>query len=296
MDKEKQATVLFADVSGSTKLYETAGDQVASAAIGRCVQLFIDEVKSAGGIVVKTVGDEVMAVFDDPNQSASTAIEIQNGIEAFEPIGTTKLGVRIGFHHGPVVEKDKDYFGDTVNLTSRLAEVAIKGQIITSKSTVALLNPMLRAACRHLFSIEVKGKTAEVEICEVAWRESDEATTLVANRPTVTSAASVLRLKYRDIELVMDITRRSITFGRDKTAELVVHEPNASRSHGKIELRMGKFVLIDHSANGTYLCLDGDRREYVLRREESTLRGRGWFRLGQSRAVTTAEVVEFLCE
>ena len=71
---------------------------------------------------------------------------------------------------------------------------------------------------------------------------------------------------------------------------------DVSFTHGKIELRMGKFVLVDHSANGTYLSLDGDRREYVLRREEYALRGHGWFRLGQSRAVASAEVVEFFCE
>jgi adenylate cyclase len=296
MENERQASVLFADVSGSTKLYETAGDQVASAAIGRCVQLFIDEVKIAGGTVVKTVGDEVMAVFDDANQAASCAIEIQNGIDALAPVAGTKMGVRIGFHHGPVVEKDKDYFGDTVNLASRLAEVAIKGQVITSLATVTQLNTVLRGSCRQLFSIEVKGKAAEIEICEVVWKESDEATTLMATRPTPTSIATVLRLKYRDQEVVLDATRRSLTFGRDKGAELVIHEPNASRSHGKIEMRMGKFVLVDHSANGTFLSLDGDRREYVLRREEYALRGHGWFRLGQSRSVESAEVVEFFVE
>ena len=296
MDKELQASVFFADVSGSTKLYETAGDQVASAAIGRCVQLFVDEVKNAGGTVVKTVGDEVMAVFPDPNQAASTAIEIQNGIDTLEPVAGTKMGVRIGFHHGPVVEKDKDYFGDTVNLAARLAEVAIKGQVITSMSTVTQLNPVLRGACRQLFSIEVKGKAAEIDICEVVWRESDEATTLVATRTPTTAHTSVLRLKYRDQEVVLDASRKSLTFGRDKAAELVVHEPNASRTHGVIEMRQGKFVLVDHSANGTYLSLDGDRREYVLRREEYALRGHGWFRLGQSRSVASAEVVEFFCE
>ena len=74
----------------------------------------------------------------------------------------------------------------------------------------------------------------------------------------------------------------------------VVAERMASRTHCEIEQRQDKFVLADHSANGTYLSIDGDR-EIVLRREEALLRGHGFITLGQSRATAT-EFVEYYCE
>jgi len=63
---------------------------------------------------------------------------------------------------------------------------------------------------------------------------------------------------------------------------------------GKIERRLDKFILTDHSANGTYVTIEGDR-EIVLRREEFTLRGHGWIAFGQPRATST-DVIEFFCE
>ena len=68
----------------------------------------------------------------------------------------------------------------------------------------------------------------------------------------------------------------------------------ASRSHCKIERRLDKLILTDHSANGTFITVEGDK-EIVLRREEFTLRGHGWIAFGQTRATAT-DVVEFFCE
>jgi adenylate cyclase len=99
---------------------------------------------------------------------------------------------------------------------------------------------------------------------------------------------------YRDTTLQLNGARRSAVLGRDATADLVVADPKASRAHCEIELRQGKFVLADRSANGTYLTMDGDR-EIVLRREELMLRGHGVIALGQSRGSAT-ELVEFFCE
>ena len=293
MEQNVETTLMFADVSGSTKLYDTVGDKIAFAAVARCVALMSKLTHDFGGRVVKTIGDEVMAAFPDANSAATAAMEMQVGIEAMEPIEGTRLAIRIGMHFGPAVERGGDYFGDTVNLAARLSDLAIKGQIITSRATVDKLNAMLRGHCRQLYGIGVKGKAAEVEICEIMWRDSEDATTQVADRPTAAPASTVLTLKYRGREVRLDATTRSITLGREKSAELVVEDPNASRNHGKIELRGGKFVLTDHSANGTFLTIEGDR-EHVLRREDYPLRGRGWIALGQSKATAT-EYVEYHC-
>ena len=84
--------------------------------------------------------------------------------------------MRIGLHHGPVVERDGDVFGDTVNLAARLTEMAARGQIITSLETVERLEPIQKMDCRSLYAIPVKGKEKEVDICEILWTDTDDAT------------------------------------------------------------------------------------------------------------------------
>jgi adenylate cyclase len=285
--------VLFADVSGSTKLYETAGDAAAHEAIDLCLKLFSALTVQHGGRVVKTIGDEVMSVFPDASHAGAAARDIQLSISDMAPVGKVRLGVRIGMHQGPVLEKEGDVFGDTVNLAARLTEMATRGQIITSLDTVQLLTPIQKMDCRQLYSIPVKGKDREVPICELMWSDSDDATQVVAQRAS-TDAGNALRLLYRSRVVVVGPEKRSVVLGREGTADLVIADRMASRAHCEIEQRQDKFVLADHSANGTYLSIDGDR-EIVLRREEALLRGHGFITLGQSRA-TASEFVEFFCE
>ena len=293
MGETTAGCVLFADVSGSTKLYEIVGDAAAHQAIDLCLRLFSALTEQHGGRVVKTIGDEVMAVFPDASRAGAAARDIQLGIHEMAPVGKVRLGVRIGMHHGPVVEKAGDVFGDTVNLAARLTEMASRGQIITSLETVGLLTPIQKMDCRQLYSIPVKGKEKEVPICEMMWTDTDDATTVVAQRAT-TDAGDSLRLVYRGRIVMLEGEKRSIVLGREATADLVIADRMASRAHCEIEKRQDKFVLADHSANGTYLSIDGDR-EIVLRREEAMLRGHGFITLGQSRATAT-EFVEFFCE
>jgi len=289
-----EVSVLFADVSGSTKLYETAGDAVAHAAIEKCVNLMREKTLNAKGRVVKTIGDEVMSAFLTADAAADAAIEMQSAISELPPVGGTQIGIRIGFNHGPVVERDGDVFGDAVNLAARLAGVATKGQIITARDTVMLMSPMLKAATRAITTIQVKGKAQEIQVYELIWQQSEDMTTLASQKSVYKPKNAKLRLLVQGTELVLSAERQAVALGRDATADLVIKERMASRAHGKIERRLDKFILTDHSANGTFITVEGDK-EIVLRREEFTLRGHGWIALGQSRASAT-DVVEFFCE
>jgi len=293
MDQQYSAAVLFVDVSGSTRLYEIAGDEAAIAAIDGCVKLFRRVAEAGKGRVIKTIGDEVMAVFSSADAATDAAIAMQHGVLQMDEVAGTALGIRIGLHFGPIVERDADVFGDTVNLASRLVGLATKGQIITSRLTADLFPPLLKAACRQLYSIQVKGKAQAVEICEVAWKGSEDST-LMAARTLLEEKPRNLRIRYRDVEIVLSGQRHSLTLGRDAAAELVVYDKMASRLHGRIERRMDKFVLVDHSANGTYVENYGEA-EIRLRREEAILHGDGRIALGQPCASTT-ETVEFHLE
>jgi adenylate cyclase len=293
-EQATEASVLFADVSGSTKLYETAGDAIAHAAIEKCVNLMRERTVAAKGRVIKTIGDEVMSAFATADHAADAAIEMQSAIAELPPVGTTQMGIRIGFNHGPVVERDGDVFGDAVNLAARLAGVATKGQIITARDTVMLMSPMLKAATRAITTIQVKGKAQEIQVYELIWQQSEDMTTLASQKSVYKPKNAKLRLMVQGSEVVLSGERPAVALGRDASADLVIKERMASRAHGKIERRLDKFILTDHSANGTFITIEGDK-EIVLRREEFTLRGHGWIAFGQSRATAT-DVVEFFCE
>jgi adenylate cyclase len=293
-EQVSEASVLFADVSGSTKLYETAGDAVAHAAIEKCVNLMREKTVNAKGRVIKTIGDEVMSAFATADQAADAAIEIQSAISEMPPVGNTQIGVRIGFNHGPVVERDGDVFGDAVNLAARLAGVATKGQIITARDTVMLMSPMLKAATRAITTIQVKGKAQEIQVYELIWQQSEDMTTLASQKSVYKPKNAKLRIMVQGNEVILSSERPAVALGRDASADLVIKERMASRAHGKIERRLDKFILTDHSANGTFITIEGDK-EIVLRREEFTLRGHGWIAFGQSRATAT-DVLEFFCE
>jgi adenylate cyclase len=295
MEATRQTVVLFADISGSTKLYETAGDSVAMEAIDRCLDLMRRATEVGGGRVVKTIGDEVMALFPTPDLAVGAAAEMQTAIDQLLPVANIKLGLRIGFHFGPVMQRDDDVFGDTVNVASRLVEQAVRGQIILSQETMQLLGPVFRNWTRRLYSIPVKGKSAEVELCEVIWSQRADTTAISTHRPAVKTRPVVLRLQYGEVERWLRRNPDAITIGREQSpGGMMVAETSASRLHCTIERRQDRFVLIDHSANGSFVTVEGDA-EVLLRREEFTLRKRGWISLGQPRA-SGGTVIEFSCE
>ena len=291
MTEQSTGCVLFADVSGSTKLYETVGDAAAHAAIDLCVKLFANITEEHGGRVIKTIGDEVMSIFSQAADAGRAAVDIQLGVASMPPVDKVRLGVRVGLHYGPVVEREGDVFGDTVNLSARLTEMAARGQIITSQETVERLGDLQRLDCRKLYAIPVKGKEKDVQICEILWTDVDDATQLAAPRTRNEKANITLRVSYRGRNVVLPTERKTLVLGRDATADLVVAERMASRMHCEIESRQDRFFLTDRSANGTWVSIDGTD-EVVLRREESMLHGHGFISLGQPRA-GSAEVVEF---
>ena len=294
-EPQRVTTVLFADVSGSTKLYETAGDSAAHAAVASCVAELSKATLSYGGRVVKTIGDEVMALFPKADSAAMAAAAMHAAIDRLAPVANTKLGIRVAFHYGPVIQRDEDVFGDTVNLAARLVETAVKGQILTSADTARGLGPVFRSFTRELYNVSVKGKSGEVGLCELVWRQDTESTAFSATRPRAAATQlDKLRLLYGGKEVIRRREVDSIVLGRDASCGLVVAGAKASREHCTIERRGAKWVLKDHSTNGTYVTGEGDR-ELLLQREELTLRKHGWIVLGEPRE-GAAEVVEYYCD
>jgi class 3 adenylate cyclase len=284
--------VLFADVSGSTRLYESVGDATALDTIGRCLATIRTACEGHGGRVVKTIGDEVMAVFVGADHAAEAAAEMQARISEQPAVGRVRLAIRVGFHFGPAIEVEGDVFGDSVNTAARMAALAKAEQVILSGQTADLLSPLLRTRVRQIDSLTVKGKHKDIGIFELIWQGPDADLTALATRPVHLPARILLRHGTREIEL--DEAHPSLTLGRDPQNDVVIADRMASRLHARIERRRDKFVLVDQSSNGTFVTIEGDP-EIQLRREEIVLRGCGRATFGHAWQDATDEVLTFSC-
>lgn len=297
-DRVREVGILFGDVAGSTRLYDTLGDRAALAAIDACLRIVSDAVLAHGGTIVKTIGDELMAAFPRADATHAAAVEIQQRMDTMPALpsarGPIKLFLRVGFHFGPAIEDRSDFFGDTVNLAARMVGLARGGQIITTAETLALVPAAQRGPTRDLQEIAVRGKAGGVRTIEVLWQESSERTTLFI--PGIGAPAppkrARLSLGNRERHWDFDDGQDSIALGRDPSCAVVVNHSGASRIHATIERRRDKWVLIDHSTNGTFVTFAGER-ELRLHREELILRGDGVISFGQSADHGGAESLRF---
>jgi class 3 adenylate cyclase len=288
----RKLAILFADIAGSTKLYETLGDAEALAIVGRCLEIMKAVCDEHGGRIVKTIGDEVMAVFPLPANSAYAAISMQTQISALRTAKGSPLAIHAGFHFGPVIDDNVDVYGDAVNVAARLASLAKAGQTLVSAETVELLSPALRARTRDQDAHTVRGKQFDIRTFELIWQESEEELTTMSTRPAILPVG--LKLTHGPRELDLDQSSAPITLGRDAQNDVVIMDRKASRLHARIERRRDKFVIVDVSSNGTFCTMNGEP-EIMLRREELILRGSGRLSFGHPFEDDTAEAVEYVC-
>ncbi len=279
---EKIYTVMFADVAGSTQLYERMGDQLAKSIIDEVIGMMSDFTKLNSGTVIKTIGDEVMCRFDDVNDAVDAACQIQEKLNTSIVQGAI-VSVRIGLHAGPaILQSDGDLFGDAVNVAARMAGIAKGRQIILTQSSADLLTPQLREKAREFDRAYVKGKSSEIVISELVWENSDvtQMVSLSGIMPTGNNKEPVLELACGGQKKVVNKNIPELSIGRGNQSDLIVNASLASRSHAKIAFRRGKFILSDMSTNGTFVLMNNGQQHY-LRREELLLTGSGKITLGQ---------------
>ena len=289
-----QRAILFADVCESTRLYESIGDTSALGLINRLLKLLDQEVNKNGGITVKKLGDGVVSQFREAEEAFHAACAMQEATAGFAP--EPALKIKIGYTYGPVVIKDRDVFGDTVNVCARLVSLAGPSQVLTTRPTVASLPAPLQLRCRELYATRVRGRTSEITVCEVLWRP-DPDTTRVNEAGDAPKAAWnwVLKLTHAGETFVAD-EAAVVRIGRDAANDLVVLTEHASRVHARIYTRDGQFMIADQSTNGTFLMMDGSEREVRLRRTEAVLGERGWIGLGKSTARHGDHVLRYRLE
>jgi adenylate cyclase len=292
--QKNNLTILFVDVSDSTRLYELLGDAAAFSEVRECLAIFEDVAGSHKGRVVKTIGDGSMCVFPDADAALLAACEMQSRIQQRQALHKHKISIRVGLHHGPVLLEGNDVYGDTVNTASRMAQVAASGQIITTGETIDLLSSAHRNSTRLLDALPVKGKHDAVTVHSVMWQAGSDHTQMPGRIDNIPRPEDIARLRLTHAGREIIVTT-SISMGRNATNAITLKDTMASRDHARIERRKDKFVLIDQSSNGTFVSMKSGE-EYKLQREEMFLHGSGAISFGHSARDKNAEIVGFWFE
>jgi class 3 adenylate cyclase len=134
-------TFLFSDLRGSTELYERVGDLTAFDLVNEHFRLLQEIIASERGAVVKTIGDAVMATFETPDRAIAAAIRMR---EAMSDLGAERqhqsLSLKMGIHEGSclavILNAQQDYFGQTVNIASRVQGLAASRSIVVTEQVV----------------------------------------------------------------------------------------------------------------------------------------------------------------
>lgn len=275
--------VAFVDVVDSVGLYRRLGDWDAKREIDRALAAAARHLARHEGRVIKHNGDGLLCAFGAARQAFDALLETQYD---------TKLPLRIGLHAGKVLLKRGDMFGDAVNIASRLAGLAGPGQVVLSAHVCDRLEGERQELCRRFDRIRIRGTGAEFVLYQVN-QGAGAATSLVTQVVETAPAAQTLVLRVADREVRLDGSDIEFVLGRDPSCGLVIDDPRASRFHATVELRRGRFVLRDHSTNGSFVHDDGRSRAAFIRREEWLLAGNGRLSLGRPIEDSALPAVEY---
>jgi len=290
----QKLAILFADICGSTALYDKLGDERARQLISKCIALMTSKVSLHQGILIKTIGDEIMCSFATAEAAMNAACAMQNALENERPDDTHPMHIRIGFHYGDVICEENDVYGDTVNVAARVASVTRANQIMTTLAAVNTLPSDLRDKTQQIFRAEFKGKQEQLDIFQVSWETDDMLRTRIGTSkfraPQIITQELILR--YRDQSFKVNEQYKSLLLGREQICDIWVQHNFASRQHARIEFRFGKFLITDQSTNGTFIRFS-DSTIVRLAREDAVLHDTGSISLGQPYADNPDDLIEF---
>ncbi len=290
-------TVVFADLVGSTSMFERLGDEKASRFVTQLTGMLGQIFEQHQGRVVKLLGDGLFVVFHHEGDALAACISIQKRLQD-NPIYPGDSGapvqMQIGIESGEVVEIDGDCFGDTVNSAARLADLAGAAQILTTENVWSALLPAQKASLRSMGPMYLRGRAGASHVYRVEWQAGRDEDATMAGRSMFSTPSKVfLELSFGDQKVRLDAKSGKLSLGRSADAALVLNDPRVSRMHATLEWRGGHFVLSDASSYGTWVYLGNQSEAVALRRTECYLVGSGHIVPGCERGDENAPLIAF---
>lgn len=295
-----ERTVVFADLRGSTALYESLGNAEATAVVIHSVALLARIVQVCGGTVIKTLGDGLMAVFSDSPPAVRAADEMHDALARSGSRMPSALShhlpglkLQVALARGEVVEMAGDCFGDAVNVAARLLDHAGDNETLATMSVLDDLSEPERTRFRSLDRMQLRGRVEPVHVHLLGERRfSDTAVTAHGDLFHAPEPEGI-RLVWQELNRVYAGPSLPVVLGRSPQATYCIDDSRVSRSHARIDWHGGTYQLADLSYNGTYVRFANDAGIVSLRRGRCTLHGRGTIGLGAPPSDPMAPCVRF---
>ncbi|MBW2553554.1 MAG: adenylate/guanylate cyclase domain-containing protein, partial [Deltaproteobacteria bacterium] len=171
----REIAILFTDIRGSTTFFRTHGDIAGRLMMQRHYDMLFPLIKQHEGTIVKTVGDSIMASFDDPYNAVQAAIAMQRELSNYNSNLPSEelIRIRIGVNFGRGIIEDSDVYGNVVNVASKLVSIGESDQILVSESIYEKLQlredlAFLLLKTDHPFQNDLK-----LTAYSVRWQEED---------------------------------------------------------------------------------------------------------------------------
>ena len=302
MTRIAERTVLFADLRGSTSLFERLGNAEATSVITHTVGELAKSVADQGGLVVKTLGDGLMAVFEASSPAAQAAGLMQDTLERLVTRGSERgasaglraLRLQVALARGEIVEMGGDCFGDAVNVAARLLDHAGDNETLLTDEVFAGLPREQQVRFRSLDWMHLRGRAEPVHVHLLGSRRSGTDVVATAFGAVAPSAEpDGIRLVWQRANRVYSSYRLPVVLGRSPQSAFCVDDSRVSRQHARLDWHGGVFSLADLSYNGTYVRFAVEEEVVSLRRGTCTLHGSGEIGLGGSPADPSSATVRF---
>ena len=297
MTQSVTCTVLFADLRGSTSLYESLGNAEAASVVTNSVAVVAKVVESNGGRVIKTLGDGLMAVFRLPQPAVQSAEEVHDALERMLGAPGANRGpnlrVQLAMAHGEVIEVGGDCFGDAVNVAARLLDHAGDNETLVTAQTLVPLPADVRQRFRRLERLHLRGRMEPVEVWRLEARRGFDSMSTMFGEASPAAAPEGIRLSADGVSRIHTARNLPVILGRSHEASYCIDDSRVSRMHARIEWHGGTFQLTDLSSNGTFVRYGRQAEIVTLRRGSCTLHGRGVICLGINPSVSDAPTVGF---
>jgi class 3 adenylate cyclase len=286
--------IAFADLADSTRLFRELGDVAAR----DLTQVFYGHVANAlpahGGRLIKTMGDGVMCAFPDADGAVLAMSALHVTIAALR-MPDQPLRVHSGISFGTVIVEGADMFGTIVNVAAYLAAIARTRQILATQAIVDRLSAPVRSCVRAAYMARLKGDDRDTLVHEILWQtDRAEITSLNPLAVGVLPAdEGALQFHFGGAMRRLNAFQSRLTFGRDADRDITVVDEFVSRAHAVVEVDTVRFKLVDRSANGTYVALDGAPGEARVLRGETVLHGSGRISLGRPLSDPLAQPIAF---
>lgn len=299
-----QSTVVFADLFGSTGVFESLGNAKATEVVTQITAWLAEKFKLNGGRVVKFLGDGVLVLFEENSDAVAAVVDVQRAYEArlTQVSSGPYMPLRIGVARGDVEMVDEDCYGDAVNIAARLSELTGPHQIWVTREVIEG-NPLLPGMRPRLLGpIHVRGRAEPCTIYQIEWQEDIDSEFFTIQSPLADGfeesqrdvLGSQIELFWLDNRKTFKAFELPVHIGRIREAEFVVSDLHVSRKHARLDWRNGSVVLADVSSYGCWVRFFGGGADLLLRREECVLHGRGEISLGTPFSDPSAPVVTFL--